>query len=288
VQRISFTNARGTVISFDNFPPYYLWKIDRTGLPEVTTIKTQTVGQSGYTFHGNLFESREVKVTGHVFGRAGLEAFYGFRRRLNDVLNPLLGPGELVYQNSYGVWKIPAFANAAPYEDRIGPSQTLNIIFECPSPFWRSMEASIASLAYIYGGLRFPVRLPNRFGAFGYQAFIDNGSDVETPIEMTIDGGSSNPIIINETTGDFIKLAKHVNVGEQLFINTDTENLEVSLIYVDPATNGRVRENAYGYLTNDSRLFRLARGLNRLRFMSDDENRNVRITIRFYKLYVGV
>lgn len=103
-----------------------------------------------------------------------------------------------------------------------------------------------------------------------------------------MDGGSLNPVIINQSTGEFIKLAKQVNEGDKLYINTDPEHLEVSLIVTDPVTNLKVKQNAYGYITSDSTLFKLISGENRLTFESDDDNNAVKLTIAFYKRYLGV
>lgn len=288
MQRLTFTNSRGASVNFDSVAPYLFWEIIGIGLPPVTTIQTQTMGQSGYTLHNTLLESREVSVKGFVFRREGLQAFYAARKALNAVCNPLLGLGELTYENDSGRWKISAFAIDAPYEERIGSSQGIGVTFECPSPFWKAAKQSVARLAYIAGGMSFPIKTPNSFGTLGYQAIIDNDSDIETPVELIMDGGSLNPVIINRTTGEFIKIMRHINKGDELYINTDPEYLEVSLITTDPATNERVKQNAYGYITHDSTLFRLIQGENRLTFESDDENNAVKLTISFHKLFVGV
>lgn len=95
-------------------------------------------------------------------------------------------------------------------------------------------------------------------------------------------------IYFNQTTGEFIKLAKQLKNGDRLYINTDPEKLEVSLITTDPVTNQKVKSNAYGYLTHDSTLIRLVQGQNKLTFQSDDENKKVKITVAFHKRYVGV
>ena len=111
---------------------------------------------------------------------------------------------------------------------------------------------------------------------------------VETPLELMMDGGSLNPVVLNKTTGEFIRLAKALQPADRLYINTDPEHLEVSLITMDPLTNREERSNAYGYLSGDSAMLRLAPGLNELVFTSDDENKRVKLTLSFYKRYIGV
>jgi hypothetical protein len=235
-----------------------------------------------------LLDSREVHLTGHVIGTGTEAAMYALRKQLNAVCNPLSGLGTLTYANDGGAWQTAAFCKAMPYMDKILNTQTLKVSFECPSPFWLSAERFIVSLAYVSGGMCFPVRTPNRFGTLGYIAIVDNDSDVDTPLEFTIEGGSMNPVILNQTTGEFIKLAKQLKNGDRLYINTDPEKLEVSLITTDPVTNQKVKSNAYGYLTHDSTLIRLVQGQNKLTFQSDDENKKVKITVAFHKRYVGV
>ena len=288
MQKLTYTNPNGKEVIFDLSAPYIFWKTEGLSIPPVIPIYTQSSSQNGYTLHELLLESRIITITGHVIGENGVETMYRERKKLNAVCNPLAGVGTLTYANDVGEWKITAYCKSIPYLEKIRNTQTLSIEFECPSPYWLSVEQHIFSLAYVDGGIKFPVRTPSSFGTLGYRAIIDNDSDVEIPLEFMIDGGSLNPIIINQTTGEFIKLAKQVFDGEKLYINTDPEYLEVSLITIDPETNEKVKSNAYGYLTHDSTLIKLALGENQLTFQSDDENRKVRITISFYKRYVGV
>lgn len=118
---------------------------------------------------------------------------------------------------------------------------------------------------------------------------MDNDSDCDLPVEMYIDGGSLNPTITNETTGEFIKIEKPLQTYEKLYINTNPEQIEVSIIRKDAETNQEIKENAYGYLTYDSTLFKLKIGLNELTFKSDDEeNKKVRVKIYYKKCYLGV
>jgi hypothetical protein len=288
VERLEFTNARGQTAALESTAPHLLWKFDGHGAPGVTTLKTQSVGQDGYTFHENRLEAREVTAQCFVFGSAGLEAFFGLRKQLAAVLNPLLGLGTLTYVNNAGAWKTAAFVPDQSWGERVGRSQPVKISFECALPFWLSVEEHIASLAYVNGGLKFPLITPSRFGLLGYQAIIDNDSDAATPIELLMDGGALNPKIVNTTTGEFIHITRLVQTGEKLYINTDPEKLEVSLIYIDAYTNEPVKTNAYGYLSLDSSLFRLIPGENRVTFRSDDETKAVKLRLTFNKRYVGV
>lgn len=288
MQRLTYINSKGKEVTFDNYPPYIFWVIQGVSNPATTAVFTQSIGQHGYSLHDTLFDYRTVRLSCHVHGKDGVRQMYEKRKELNHVCNPVLGVGKLVYTNDYGSWQISAFNRSIEYGTKIREIQTLDVVFECPNPFWQSAVPTQVRLAYVDGGLKFPVTTPNFFGTFGYRAIIDNDSDANTPLEFYIDGGSLNPIIKNETTGEFIKLSRHLNYWDKLYINTDPELMTVSLVTIDPETNEPIKSNAYGYLTDDSVLFKLVPGRNIITFKSEDENRKVRIRILFHKLYSGV
>jgi hypothetical protein len=291
MQKATYTNARGQKIDFTDHPPYVFWEIRGLEIPDLAEITTQASGQHGYTLHDLLVESRTVRLSAHVKVRDTQRAslFYGLRRRLNAVCNPLLGLGELRYENAHGQWRIPCYANANPYDKRVNDAQTLAVHFRCPGGFLESADPIPFRLAYIEGGLAFPLVTPSAFGLFGYRVEIDNDGDAPAPIEMYMDGGGINPVIRNQTTGAAIRLKKHLHYYERLYINTDRDNQKVQLVSIDVETNEPVYINAYGHLTDDSELFSLAPGINALTFNSDDEhNKNVSIKGSYRKRYIGV
>ena len=288
MQRLKFINSRGQEIAFDSFPPFIFWKIQGTELPPVTVISSHSSGQNGYTLHDLLLDEREVRLSCHIHGVEGKQKMFELRRELNHICSPAFGLGSLIYTNDYGSWQTPAFCGSNGYGNKIQNIQTLDVTFECPSAFWLSAEPVQAGLAYVEGGLEFPLKTPGAFGMLGYRVNISNDGDADAPLEFHIDGGALNPVITNVTTGEFIKLSKFLQPHDKLYINTDPENMTVSLVSVDPETNEEVLTNAFGYLTDDSALFKLAPGMNEIIFSSDDENKRVSIRIIFRKRYAGV
>jgi len=213
---------------------------------------------------------------------------YGLRRQLNRVLSPMLGPGKLIYENSFGAFSLPAICIKNGYLGRIMDVQTLDISFECPQPFWESAEPSRVDLAYVDGGLEFPLGTPTLFGMLKYRDIIQNDSDAPVPVAITIEGGAINPIIENVTTGEVIRLSQQLPLYDKLYINTDPEKLNVLLLKLNPATNEYDATNAFGFLTDDSTLWRLLPGVNIVTFKSDDENKMINIQIEFAKRFAGV
>jgi len=263
-------------------------------LPQLQVNFTQATGQHGYSLSGLLLESRIVTLSGHVHGKstegriAETALMYAERRRINAVCSPALGMGTLIYENLHGRWMAKAFCKDETYANKIKNIQTLNISFECPLPFWLETEQSQVLLAYVGGGLQFPLVTPTEFGMLGYRALADNYGDALAPIEMYVTGGSLNPKITNVTTGEFIHIQRQMESWEELYINTDPENMQVTLISKDPVTGEETRELAYGYISTDSNLFGMVPGVNELTFDSDDENKTIRVRIFYHKRFVGV
>lgn len=295
LQNLLFQNSKGEIINFTNYAPFVFAEIKGLGSPEIQPTYNQAPTQYGYTLDNMLIDERQITLTCYVHGKINnetkLKKLFEFRRDLIKVLNPLLGLGTLIYTNDYGSYRIKGFLKNYSDLDKYNSIslQTIALTFECPTPFFESIEQSGVYLNYVEGGLEFPLVTPTDFGIFGYWVKIDNDSDLELPIEMYIDGGSINPIVKNETTGEFIKIEKPLEEHEKLYINTDPENIEVYIIRKDVETNKEIKENAYGYLTYDSTLFKLKQGINELTFNSDDEeNKKVRIKIYYKKRWIGV
>lgn len=293
MQEVKFINANGEEIIFTSHQPYVFWKIDGLGVQNVETIYTQSPSQYGYSLNNLLLNERTITITGHIHGQGedSLLEMYKLRRKLAKLLNPMLSMGKIIYKNDYREYEIGAFLKSYTNLDKYNSVglQTVELVFECPFPFFQDTEQNGVFLNYVEGGLEFPLVTPTEFGLFGYYVEVDNDSDCDLPVEMYVDGGSLNPTIKNETTGEFIKIEKPLASHEKLYINTDPEQIEVSIIRKDVSTNKEVRENAYGYLTYDSTLFKLKTGINELTFKSDDEeNKKVRVKIYYRKCYLGV
>jgi hypothetical protein len=289
MQKLRYINPRGHEIAFTDFPPYVFWDIKGLEVPELSETMSQSSGQHGYTLHNVLVDGRTVRMSAHIYGTRGERHMYELRRQINAVCNPLLGLGQLVYENDFGKWRAMAYVNSGVYERRVKNAQTLSLSFRCPGGFLESADPFQFFLAYIEGGLEFPLETPTEFGLFGYRVDILNDGDAPAPLEMHMDGGSLNPVIRNLTTGEVIRLKKQIHHYERLYINTDPENKTVQLITIDPETNQPVGVNAYGYLSEDSTLFGLVPGMNAVTFNSDDEeNKAVRIRGVYRKRYVGV
>lgn len=290
MQRLTYKNPLGKELTFKLEDPYVIWKVDGLGITDMEPISTQSVGQDGYTLHDLLSEPRTIKVTGHVIDSKGsVRQMYAERRRMNSILSPALGMGLITYTNDALTVMIKGYVKSIDYGDKDHFVHTITINFECPYPYFEDTQKYTHSLAYVEGGLQFPLITPNKFGILDYRVVIENTGDISAPIQMTVHGGSTtatNPKITNVTTGEFILINKVFASNETIYIDTDPEKSIVEITRDDG--DSKTTENAYGYLSTNSSLFSLVPGENEILFESEDENKNVRITIIQTNYRVGV
>jgi hypothetical protein len=113
------------------------------------------------------------------------------------------------------------------------------------------------------------------------EVIINNTGDVPAPVRIQFLGGSTNPTITNETTGEFITVNKVIASNEILEITTGYGDKRVELI-ADDGT----RTNAFNYIDLDSTFFSLALGENILSYNADSGACSTR-SIYYSNKYLG-
>ena len=189
-------------------------------------------------------------------------------------------------------WSIGAFAAKVDYGEvrdaEHGGIQSVEIVFECPSPFWLSDAETVVKFSYVEGGMSFPLSFPSYFGTLGYLSVIRNNGNAYVPVRVTISGGGTNPTLTNRTTGGKIQVNRSFGEGDRLFVDTDPDGISVRIETRNTETGEWTGENAFGWLSGDSELFTLAPGDNVISFKTDDENKTLRVTLSYRDRFVGV
>lgn len=149
----------------------------------------------------------------------------------------------------------------------------------CVEPFLLDDFIRSEEIVTWIGGLEFPVRLPTTFATEGESVLnLYNSGDWETPFTIEIMGPSTNPLIANHSTGDFIKVNKKIEEGETLVITTAVGNKRAEL-------NGNFASNLIHYT---SKYFNLKKGDNVIEVESEDLQDNAKIKISYFNRYLGV
>ena len=176
------------------------------------------------------------------------------------------------------VW-IPAIVKRGPQDPpRFGNFlKSEQLVFYCPSPYWRGKTYARAQMAYLGGGFKFPVRFGAvRFGARGYQTQIWNYGDSPSHLEAEIAGPAISPEIIKADTGEYIRLRDTMPLeeGDVLHIDTTPPSPRVTITRADGTT-----EDAIGYIDLTSTFFMLAPGENKLVYTSGDDSQTTQIRL---------
>jgi hypothetical protein len=132
---------------------------------------------------------------------------------------------------------------------------------------------STIDLASIVGGLTWPTSFPLTFGSSsgGGSLIVNNTGNMEMRPIITITGPVTNPVVENETLGEFLSFA-NTNVGytlangEQLVIDTDAHSV---MFFPLDATIGASRRQ---WLQNGSTWWNLPPGTSSIVFSSGDSS----------------
>lgn len=131
-------------------------------------------------------------------------------------------------------------------------------------------------------GLKFKLKLPNKFATVMFYKTVVNEGDTEVPVQIEYIGPATNPRITNETTGEYIQVDTEIGENEKLVINTAEGKETVNLI----TPNGVI--NVFNEINLNSTFFKLIIGENLIKYSSENEDARDKVSILFSNKYVGV
>lgn len=290
MQKIRYINPLGKEVVFSKSPPFILERVSGTGVPEVQLLTDEPVGQHGKSFYGLYALDREISVSIHIEG-SPIKELYKRREELCALLNPIYHEdgalGRLEYTNDFGTWWIPVAVKRGPQDfNRTGIFfKSIPLLFYAPDCLWRDMHTEYASMAYLGGGLRFPVRFGAvRFGARGYKASIYNTGDSPSPLVIDITGPSTQPEIRKVSTGEYMRVGRQLYEGDILHIDMTPGHRNVTI-----QRAGGAVESGFGYIDiSIKKWFLLDPGDNELEYLSGDDSQASTIILSTVGRFGGV
>lgn len=293
MQRLKVINlGLNEEITFNMTGDILLSHIEGLGIPETTVERTQAPLQDGSDVYGILLDDRVIRLQATIRAN-NREELYKLRRKVMRIVNPRTynkkteDKGELLlfYTNDDKTYRIYAhIEDAVDCKTRINNHMTVDIIFTANNPYLLDEENTKLAIKALFGGLKFPLRLPSTFSGVGYQRRIVNDGDTEIPVEIQYHGPVTNPVVKNETTGESIKVNKTLALGDTLFINTAYGNETVDIVKASG-----VKENVFNWIDLEHRdFFKLTYGENIISYNGDDESNIGTIDIEFAIAYGGV
>ncbi|MCM3316187.1 phage tail family protein [Rummeliibacillus stabekisii] len=285
MEKVIFTNSRGESIEFGD-SPFYLQSIE--GLGEVSAqIQTQkSPYMDGSSFLDAILDERDIDIDfmiSYPFGT--YEDISKARALIAKVCNPKLGPGLLRYENDYVVRVINAVADSVPsFPDNGGRTTVLQkgqLSFVANNPYWKSL--SIEEEPAFKPLFQFPFSQPFQIGLQQDKRILNNDGDAPVPLFIEFYGPALNPVIKNNTTGEFIKVNQELLEGERMVIDTSEENR--AIYFIDDQGNAR---NVFHWIDLASDFFKLQIGENEIEYTADNDIQGAIFNLTWQKQYNAV
>lgn len=249
-----------------------------TGLP-VSLQTAQGYQQIGQSVSSQTVKGRDIIINGFVFSENARQ-----KKALMAAFAPF-SEGRLYWENKYF---LDVVVKNAPNISQNRDS-TFSVRLFAPFPFWSDKTKKSQTNGQVTKEFSFPVNYatPHRFGTKipGDEYVVYNSGEVESPFELNISGSEKiiAPKIINVKTGEFLKFNGEIDVGETFKFYQDGGKIRVVLV----RTTGE-EENVVSLLDEESSLFTLYAGDNRLKAEAEDGSANMVSVVSFYPLYSGV
>lgn len=285
MQLLKIINTKGESILFGMHSPYLLSHIEGLGIPQADMYTTQAPSQDGSNVHDVLLADRIISAKLTILCE-DRENLYKERRRLMQILNPKLGPLKLLYTNDDKTYRAYGYVESeADFKERIKNHGVVNVSFICSDPYWLDESDVVTELKYIKNnGFSFPAIFATKFAQMSYKKKIVNKGDIEVGCKIEYIGEAINPIVTNETTGEFIKVNRTLEAGQKLIINTSEGEETVDIISADGN-----KTNVFNWIDLESTFFKLKVGENIISYSSDNETaQDVAINVIYSNKYAGV
>lgn len=283
MRRLTYSNSRGEQISF-YLSPFLITSLTGIGEVDANVQGQQAPYQDGDTYIDTILQPRFIELEA-VITDADLKVIKDYRRQISKICNPKLGLGKITLELDGDLKEIKGTLDGGVVFPERGQDvwQKFMITWKCPNPYWKTVYESSESMAFLLGGLSFPLRLGTSFSSRGFRKTISNEGDVPTPISIEFIGPAINPVVQNLTTGEFVRVNRTLDDGEKLIINTEFGNKSVEMI-----DNEGNRTNVFNWIDLESSFWNLINGDNLVEYRSEDDNTKARVKITFKNRYVGI
>lgn len=288
METITFTNSLGQSFKFAD-APFFIQNVEGLGDLSANIQSQKSPYQDGSTYLDAIFDEREITVDFLIVANRESTSTYGdiseMREYIATIVNAKLGPGVLTYENERVTRLITCIADSVPLfpdnGDRTLSLQKASITFIAHKPYWRSTK--IAEEPTFKPLFQFPFMNAFQMGIQQEKRLINNDGNAAIPIQVEFYGPALNPKIINNTTGEFIKINQELKEGECMILDTSDDNKGVHFLL----ENGE-RRNVYHWIDLDSNMFKLAIGINEIEYTADSDIQGAIVNISYSKLYNAV
>ncbi|HBY19982.1 MAG: hypothetical protein A2Y24_01390 [Clostridiales bacterium GWE2_32_10] len=265
MEKLTYINSDGQQIELGKERPYILLSRDNlNGLNgEIETQKSPL--QKGESYIDTNINGRDIAIVIGIVENSK-EQLENAKQELMRVFNAELGEGKLYYRDDFKERYIKAIVEKGAVMKDNGDNKANNfqkclISIYASDPYWYEKEENEVELASIIGGLEFDLEIMDEymFEQDGSEVEVINQGTTEAGVEIEFNGPAQNPRVINLTTGKYVQIDTILDVGEKLIINTNDDNVEITL------NDETGISDAFNLINIDSELWKLRRGLNAMK-----------------------
>lgn len=285
MQKVRFINSKGESIYFDIKPPFVLQGIDGVGQVEANLYSQKSPYQDGATYINSKLETRDIFMRVSLVNSNEQELFK-MRQDLQRVFNPKLGQGYLIYETPNDVKMLICVPDGTPSFGSYKPSSVAcQINLTAFNPLWTDVSdlvegVSVSNYIVKYDSLPTIPHFTARIEKAG--TIVTNNGTFNTPMIIEVSGEiTTNVKIMNNTTGEILKINRVIPVGSILRIDTSFGRNRVAKLIAQDGTES----NGFPYISFDSDFPQLELGDNIISYESLED---VIINVKWHNNYIGL
>lgn len=281
---LTYTNAAGESIILRQCKPFFLSRIDGTGKMRQAINTFKAPEQDGAFYISSTLDMRNITIEGSVVANTADEA-YDKRIRLLRIFSPK-HKGTLLYRGKQIRCVVEEAGFIASDKEKL-PAFFISLM--CPSPFFETPDEVRTELATWISLFSFALEIPESGIELGARQpsqiiTVDNIGDVSCGCEIIFKalGTVAVPELLNVDTGEFVKINKTMQSGEEIHIFTHFAGKRVVDIIEQSETN------AFYLLDTGSTFLQLAAGRNTLRYAAALNIDLLEVSIYYRPQFLGV
>lgn len=279
--KLVYQNDIGTV-EFSLRSGVIIEQLSSFGAQNTTFETTQSNREIGEKLEHQRVNPKTIAIRGTLLGPCD-----AMREQMTHVIAPL-SEGKLIFNDTY---ELTVHVKTSPDIERYAANAKFSFSLYAPYPYWLKREKSKTTLVGLKALFSFPWNIsdPNPFSFSEYVevGYVTVRNDGEAPAYWTVTFSAldelTNPRIYNMETGEYVKILKTMNNGEQITVSTEGDELTVVCTGADG-----VETDGFKYLDIESEPFKLAVGDNFIKTDAETNTIALRARISFHSAFVGV
>jgi len=281
---ITYINALGERLTLRQARPFFLSRAEGLGRTRQTISTFKAPEQDGAFFIASTLDMRNITLEGTLVGR-NVEDAYAQRARFLRILSPK-AQGMLICRNKRVACVVEEAGFITSTRER-APSFFISLL--CPSPFFEALDEIRAELAAWMSAFSFALEIPPEGFELGYRQpsqimTLDNIGDVACGCRIVFRalGAVRDPDITDMITGQFLRINKILDPGEEIHVHTHFAGKRVLSV------TESIEANAFSFLDTGSTFLQLAPGRNTLRYGAAEHMDLLEVSIFHRPQYMGV